>query len=286
MKAAIDIGSNSLRLLVGGTREGKNIVLEQQVEETRLGEGCCSRLLTEASIARTMAVLARWAEKLAQAKVEEIYIFATSAVRDAANQKEFADRIRRGLGWELRILTGEEEAFYSFSGAASVLPYPREEVLLFDIGGGSTEITGYEEGTLVGVSAPLGAVRWKGMSYTEEEAGGILWRTLAGHRFSQAKYFVGVGGTITTAAAVLCEVAGYCRAAIQGKRMEKSSLTALRSKLAALSLAERKKLVGMPEKRADIILYGLDILLLLFAHFSVPEIYVSDAGILDGILFS
>ncbi len=287
MRAAIDIGSNSLRLMIGEIgADGENIVMEQEVEETRLGEGCRDNLLTAVAIDRTMAVLGKWANKLKAAHIDDIRVFATSAVRDAVNQKAFVALLYEHFGWELRVLTGEEEAFYSFAGAAEDLPYPRENMLLFDIGGGSTEIIGYDNGALTGISAPLGAVRWQAMGYSKEEAKDILLKYLGKLDFSQTKYFIGVGGSITTAAAILFAVGTYRREAIQGRRIEKASLTALHARLAGLSLEKRKEIIGLPAKRADIILFGLDILLLLCEIFSVEEIHVSDSGILDGVLFT
>ncbi len=287
MRAAIDIGSNSLRLMIGEIGAGgESIVMEQEVEETRLGEGCRDNLLTAAAIDRTMAVLGKWAKRLKAAQIDDIRIFATSAVREAVNQKIFAALLYERFGWELRVLTGEEEAFYSFTGAAGDLPYPREAVLLFDIGGGSTEIIGYANGALVGISAPLGAVRWQAMGYSKEEAKDILQKHLGELDFSHAKYFIGVGGSITTAAAILFAVDTYRREAIQGRRIEKASLTALHARLAGLSLEKRKEIIGLPTKRADIILFRLDIPLPLREIFSVEEIHVSDSGILDGVLFT
>ncbi len=287
MRAAIDIGSNSLRLMIGKVGEnGEKIVLEQQVEETRLGEGCRDNLLTPAAIERTLQVLEKWALKLRSAGIENLRVFATSAVRDAVNQKEFLAILKDRFDWDLAVLTGEEEAEFSFLGAVGAFPYPKEEVLLFDIGGGSTEIIGYQDGQLCGVSAPLGAVRWQATGYTREEALAILKKTIGDLCFSGAKVFVGVGGTITTASAILGEVSVYSREAIQGRCLKKTSLAALHARLAGLPMEERKKIVGLPAKRADIILFGLDIFLLLFEIFQVEEIHVSDSGILDGVLFT
>ncbi len=284
MKAAIDIGSNSLRLLVTEGERGASRVLRQDVEETRLGEGFDKGILTEASMERTLAVIGRWREELAAMGISAPLIFATSAVRDAANKAEFAAAVRSRVGLELRVLSGEEEAWYSFSGAVSGFDFPPEQCLLIDIGGGSTELAAYDRGRLKGVSFPVGAVRWQVMDFRREEVKAKFASGLTLNRFDGVVHYVGVGGTVTTAAAVLGEVSAYSREAIHGGTIDYAALTALKRRLAGMTLAERKQVTGMPPKRAEIILYGLEILEILFEVLNITTLHVSDYGILDGVL--
>lgn len=284
LKSAIDIGSNSLRLLVTETTAGKVKVVRQDVQETRLGEGFREGELTSASIARTLDVLEQWENELTVDGIKVTSIFATSAVRDAANQEEFARLVKNRTGEELRILSGEEEAWYSFTGAVGGFDFPKENCMLIDIGGGSTEIAGFQDGKMQGFSMPFGAVRWKVMAYRRFDVKRAMATQITLHHFDHIDHFIGVGGTITTAGAVLGKVRQYTREAVHGKVLDYQTLQGLKARLSAMSLAERKQVPGMPEARADIILYGLEILEILFEILNIPELYISDWGILDGIL--
>lgn len=284
MKSAIDIGSNSLRLLVTEEVAGKVKVVRQEVKETRLGEGFREGELTSASIARTLDVLEQWKKELAADGIADTVVFATSAVRDAANQDEFVRLLKNRIGENLRILSGEEEAWYSFTGAVGGFDFPKENCLLIDIGGGSTEIAAFESGKLRGFSMPFGAVRWKVMAYRRFDVKRMMATEITMHHFDHINHYIGVGGTITTAAAVLGNVGEYTREAIHGRVLDYKTLQALKGRLSAMTLAERKQVPGMPEARADIILYGLEILEILFEILNIPELYVSDWGILDGVL--
>ncbi len=284
MKAAIDIGSNSLRLLITEEVAGKVNVLRQEVRETRLGEGFREGELTSASIARTLDVLARWKQELLAIGLKHPMIFATSAVRDAANQEEFVRLIKNRTDEDLRILSGEEEAWYSFTGAVGGFAFAKENCLLIDIGGGSTELAGFENGKLTAISMPFGAVRWKVMANRRFDVKRAMATQITLRHFDRIDHFIGVGGTVTTAAAVLGRVAAYTREAVHGRIIDYQTLQELKGYLSAMTLEERKQVTGMPEARADIILYGLEILEILFELLHIPQLYVSDWGILDGIL--
>ncbi len=284
MKAAMDIGSNSLRLLVIDEAGGTSQVIRQEVEETRLGAGFKEGMLLAASVDRTLEVLERWKKELAAEGISQPLIFATSAVRDAGNREAFAEAVLSRTGCPLRILSGEEEAWYSFSGAVSGFDFPREQCLLIDIGGGSTELAGFAQGHLSGMSMPVGAVRWQVMNFRRSEVKRKMAARIAMKKYDDIRYFIGVGGTITTVAAVLGSVTAYTREAIHGKSLDYATLTALHRRLETMTLEERKAVPGMPPARAEVILYGMDILEILFELLSIPKLYISDWGILDGIL--
>lgn len=281
MKAAIDIGSNSLRLLQIGDNHK---LIRQKVAETRLGEGFREGEITSAAIGRTLEVLDLWNQELVGKNITDVRVFATSAVRDAANREEFCKVIENRIGRPLRILSGEEEAWYSFHGAIGGFDFSPESALLIDIGGGSTEIAAYEAGTLKGISMPFGAVRWKVMAYRRAEVKRGMKTKLDCCHFDGPKHFITVGGTATTAAAIVNHVADYERDAIHGRTIDLDTLTMLRDRLASIPPEERKDVVGLPAARADIILFGLEILDILFELLDIPYILVSDWGILDGIL--
>ncbi|MEG1867467.1 MAG: hypothetical protein RR219_00855 [Clostridiales bacterium] len=281
MRGAIDIGSNSLRLL---KVDDKHNLIEQKVAETRLGEGFREGSISSAAIARTLKVLDLWNKELQTENIQDLVVFATSAVRDARNRKEFAQLVENHICCPLRILSGEEEALYSFNGAVNGFSFNNKECLLIDIGGGSTEIALYEKGSVQGISMPFGAVRWKVMAYRRNEVRRVMERKISHLELANVKHFIGVGGTITTAAAILNNISIYKRELIHGKTISKKALDKLQSHLGNMTLAERKEVVGLPEPRADIIIYGLEILEILFDLLNIEEITVSDWGILDGIL--
>ncbi|MEG1822693.1 MAG: hypothetical protein RR233_07255 [Clostridiales bacterium] len=281
MRGAIDIGSNSLRLL---KVDDKHNLIEQKVAETRLGEGFREGSISSAAIARTLKVLDLWNKELQTENIQDLVVFATSAVRDARNRKEFAQLVENHICCPLRILSGEEEALYSFNGAVNGFSFNNKECLLIDIGGGSTEIALYEKGNVQGISMPFGAVRWKVMAYRRNEVRRVMERKISHLELANVKHFIGVGGTITTAAAILNNISIYKRELIHGKTISKKALDKLQSHLGNMTLAERKEVVGLPEPRADIIIYGLEILEILFDLLNIEEITVSDWGILDGIL--
>lgn len=281
MKAAIDIGSNSLRLLqVGDDHQ----LIRQKVAETRLGEGFREGEISSAAIGRTLEVLDLWNQELVGKNITDVRVFATSAVRDASNREEFCQIVENRIRRPLRVLSGEEEAWYSFHGATGGFDFSAESALLIDIGGGSTEVAAYENGRLKGISMPFGAVRWKVMAYRRAEVKRAMNASLARCHFDNPKHFIAVGGTATTAAAIVNHVADYKRSAIHGQTIDCSTLTELQEHLAAIPPEERKNVVGLPAARADIILFGLEILDILFELLDIPLILVSDWGILDGIL--
>ena len=284
MKSAIDIGSNSLRLLVLDEKNGKPAVIRQEVEETRLGEGFQEGRLLDASVERTLAVMEQWKKELVTAGMEHTAIFATSAVRDASNREEFALLVKNRTGEDLRILSGEEEAWYSFSGAVGGFDFPKEQCLLIDIGGGSTELAGFERGRLKGISMPMGAVRWQVTDARREEVKRMMATSITLRRYDDIRYFIGVGGTITTVGAVLHQVENYTREAVHGLTLDYRTLTDLKRRLASMTLEERRAVSGMPPARAEIIRYGMEILEILFEILQIPSLYISDWGILDGIL--
>lgn len=281
MKAAIDIGSNSLRLLQVGD---DHKLIRQKVEETRLGEGFREGAITSAAIGRTLEVLDLWNQELIGKNIKDVRVFATSAVRDASNRDEFVQIVENRIGRPLRVLSGEEEAWYSFHGAVGGFDFPEKSAFLIDIGGGSTEVAAYENGELKGISMPFGAVRWKVMAYRRAEVKRIMKAKLARCHFDTVEHFIAVGGTATTAVAVLNHVAYYQRSAVHGKTIDRETLQRLRDHLTSMPLEERKKVEGLPEARADIILFGLEILDILFELLEMPFVTVSDWGILDGIL--
>ena len=131
---------------------------------------------------------------------------------------------------------------------------------------------------------PMGAVRWQVTDARREEVKRMMATSVTLRRYDDIRYFIGVGGTITTVGAVLHQVADYTREAVHGLTLDYKTLTELKRRLADMTLEERRSVIGMPPARAEIILYGMEILEILFEILQIPSLYISDWGILDGIL--
>ena len=280
IKAGIDIGSNSVRLLV---KDG-DAILRQEVEEPRLGKGFTEGVLKGEPVQDTIEIVTAWVKELKAQNINNPLIFATSAVRDAKNSGEFAQNLETSCGVPLRILSGEEEAYYSFTGAVSGFDIPAQSCLLIDIGGGSTELAAYSRGKLDCFSMPMGAVRWQVSGAKREQIHRMMASSVTMHSFDGVTDYIGVGGTVTTAAAVMAGVTEYTRDAIHGRILTYGDVTELRYKLENLTPEQRKAVPGLPEKRSEIITYGLGILEILFEILNIPKLRVSDYGIIDGIL--
>ncbi|HHT63841.1 MAG TPA: Ppx/GppA family phosphatase [Clostridia bacterium] len=285
MKAAIDIGTNTIRMLIGKVVKGKVEVHAQFIAEPRLGAGITEGKLTYEAMARALKVLKDYKTAAQDYQVQDVFVVATSAVRDAANKKEFIDAVFNNTGWRVEVITGNEEAVLSFIGAISTLPEINGAPVIIDIGGGSTEVIFQRNGRIKGVSVNVGAVRLWEAAWPEEELRIRLLPVLREVSSLKEKILpVAVGGTATTAAAVLYGITNYSREKVQGKPLNLDELIGLKSRLAGMTMEERKNVAGLTPKRADIIVPGLDILICILRELGVTRILVSDAGILDGLL--
>jgi exopolyphosphatase / guanosine-5'-triphosphate,3'-diphosphate pyrophosphatase len=294
--AVVDIGTNSTRLLIaepdgdGGLRE-----LERRTEVTRLGEGVDrSGRLGEAPQARVLAVLARYVEAIQAHAVERTTTVMTSAVRDAANGPEFVARIRRERGLEGRTLSGDEEAELTFRGAtAGRRDYGR--LLVIDIGGGSTELV-VGAGGAVGfhVSTQNGVVRHTERHLhsdppapAEMDALSAAVRADFARRApadvrSEADAAVAVAGTPTSCAAIDLELEPYDPARVEGHQLSLARLEELRDGLAAVPLAQRRRVIGLHPDRAPTIVAGVLILIEALRAFGLERVAVSEHDILWG----
>ncbi|MGI6685110.1 MAG: Ppx/GppA family phosphatase [Bacillota bacterium] len=284
MKAAIDIGTNTIRMLVGEVEEGRVKVHRQFLAEPRLGVGITKGILTKEAIERTVKALGELKKVTEDYKLQEVLIVATSAVRDAANKEDFLDEVFQKTGWQVKIITGDEEAFLSYTGALSSLPEIYGVPVIVDIGGGSTEVIFQREGQIKTVSVNVGAVRLCEAGWPHEELNRNLSPLFQEIHLKDKISLVAVGGTATTAATIHFGIKKYCRKAVHGRSIAYEDLVGLKDQLAAMTITERRKVVGLTPKRADIIIPGLEILISILERLGESRVLISDAGILDGIL--
>ncbi|HEX6022586.1 MAG TPA: Ppx/GppA phosphatase family protein [Solirubrobacter sp.] len=284
--AAVDIGTNSTRLLIAdGTRE---IARESIV--TRLGEGVDrTGRLSDAAQARVLDVLAGFRERIGDARAPAVM---TSAVRDAANGAEFAERVREVLGFPARTLSGDEEARLTFKGATS-LRGGDERVLVIDIGGGSTELVlGRAGEVLWHASLQVGVVRHTERHlHSDPPTRAELDALRADIRIpvpddARVDAAIAVAGTPTQAAAIDLGLEPYDPTLVEGHVLTTETLADQLDRLAALPLAERRNVRGLDSARAPVIVAGIVILLEVVRCFGLPSVEASERDILWGLALS
>jgi exopolyphosphatase/guanosine-5'-triphosphate,3'-diphosphate pyrophosphatase len=298
--AAIDIGTNSTRVLVARPVDGKLDVLDRHNTITRLGQnvGATGRLAEDA-VERTLACLRGYRAILDEHGVDRLRVAATSASRDAANREEFFDAVADVVGARPELLSGTEEGRLSFVGATGDLDPALGPFLIVDIGGGSTEFilgTDHVEGVL---SVDVGCVRLTEkfldhdpplpeeltacISLTDAYLEDVI-REIPGS--AEARTLVGLAGTVTTVAAVEIGLATYDRDAIHHFVLTHEAAEDVFRTLATESRADRIHNPGLEEARADVIVGGCCVLVALFRRFGFEEMIVSEADILDGLALS
>lgn len=287
MRAAIDIGSNTVQMMAGDVSQ--NIVIPKLhfLSTTRLGEGSHNGLLKEERIAQTVDALCRIKILLDKAGIEEVRLVGTSAIRDAVNKERLLKAVEDSCTWQIDVLDGKEEARLSYIGATSLNNGANEEIspLVIDIGGGSTELIWRgEDGALAASSANVGALRAKLSAWDESRIRSILYDELI--LPCQRRPLIGVGGTVTTSAALVYGIGTYSREAVHGKKLTYEQILSLRKRLAALNDKDRCAYSPLLAQRGEIIVKGLDILLAILEILDAGSLWASDAGILDGVLLT
>ncbi|SDF17045.1 hypothetical protein [Sporolituus thermophilus] len=294
IKAAIDIGTNSVRLLVAEWRDGRLHPLYRDLASTRLGQGVQhSGALSADAIARTVRAVADMVRAARARGADEVVAFATSAVREAVNGLRFAHLCRDLAGVEVHIFDAMTEARLAYAGAMLGDTGPGG-CLVVDIGGGSTELA-YGQGEVLQVaeSLKLGAVRLaelfpagqggvvSDLSAVNDYIGAAL---AAAPRLPWPSRLIGVGGTATSLAAIKQQLTVYDSAKVHGFYLTLGDIESLLAELAALSLDERRRVPGLQPERADIIVYGAAILAAVVKRFGADGVTVSEQDILEGVV--
>ena len=296
--AAIDCGTNSVRLLVAEAGdEGRLVDLDRRLILTRLGQGvdATGRFHPDA-LARTLDAFAEYADVIDQLGVDRVRLVATSAARDASNRDEFFAGARERLGVEAEIISGDEEARLSFTGALTALPDVAAPVLVIDIGGGSTELIVGSGGATPhidhGLSLDIGSVRVRerflaGDPPTTEQvnaASAYIDSLLdgSGVDFDSIATWIGVGGTATSLSALNQRLPAYDRTKVHGSSMSRVELHTLTHDLLTSTVEQVKALPSMHPKRADVICAGALIADRVGRRVGV-DLTVSESDILDGL---
>jgi exopolyphosphatase/guanosine-5'-triphosphate,3'-diphosphate pyrophosphatase len=293
--AAVDCGTNSVRLLVSRWVEGRLVEVDRRLHLTRLGQGVdATGQFNPEALARTLAAMADFGAELDELGVTHRRVVATSAARDAANSAEFFDGARARLGVDAEIIPGEEEARLSYAGAVGALPDLDQPVLVMDIGGGSTELVlGSEGQARQAVSLDIGSVRLRERFLHGDPPTAAEVATASGHidglldgsgiDFATVATWVGVGGTVTSLSALAQGLATYDRSRVHGSLVSRAELDELGLRLLGLPVADVALLPTMVPGRADVIGGGALIARRVASRLA-PELTVSEADILDGLV--
>jgi exopolyphosphatase / guanosine-5'-triphosphate,3'-diphosphate pyrophosphatase len=305
--AAIDCGTNSIRLLVADVPPaGPHTDVLRRMEIVRLGQGVdATGRLSPAAIERTRQVLAEYADAVRDLGATAVRMVATSATRDAANRADFEDMVLATLGAGPDVVTGREEAELSFLGATASLdaaaaahgsPPPRPPFLVVDIGGGSTEfVLGDGAGVRAARSVDVGCVRLterhlhgdpptaEEVRRTEADLRAALDEVRAEVPVGEAATLVGLAGSVTTVAALALGLPEYDAAAIHGSRIPAGDVRRVSADLLAATRAQRAAEPVMHPGRVDVIGAGALVLRVIMDEYGFDEVVVSEHDILDGI---
>lgn len=293
MRAIIDIGTNSVRLLMAEKDEkGEWKTLRKELRSTRLGEGMTDKAtIGQGAKERTLSAVGEFTAMAKLEGAEDIFAYGTSIMRDASNGEEFADEVTAASGVPVRILSGKEEAYYSYIGAAGTSGVITSVV---DIGGGSTEIcVGF--GTDVGArhSFRLGCVRCskqfdtttaRGRAELKKHCFTLFRETDLMESMRNVKRWIGVGGTVTSLASMLQELEVYDSSKVQDYVIHPEDVSKILEKLSKMSYDDKCHIKGLLPSRADIIVAGVVILDSLMEYFALSEITVSDRDLSEGLL--
>jgi exopolyphosphatase / guanosine-5'-triphosphate,3'-diphosphate pyrophosphatase len=303
--AAVDCGTNSLRLLLADVDPGRAELTDvtRRMEIVRLGQGVdqTGRLAPEA-LARTMAVLRDYADIITRSGAQAVRMVATSATRDAANAAEFVRMVKEVLGVAPEVLTGDEEAVLSFTGATAELAAGPDHgpFLVADIGGGSTEfVLGPAGGPPThAISVNIGCVRMterhlhgdppadREVAAAAADIDVALEEVAAAVSARWARTLIGLAGSVTTVAAIAMGLPAYDASRIHHARVAAADVHAVTRGLLAQTRAERAAIGVMHPGRADVIGGGALILDRLMRRFGFAEVLVSEHDILDGMAWS
>ena len=297
--AAIDCGTNSIRLLIADISNGIFKEVVRSMEVVRLGQGVDkNKSFHPDAIKRTLDAVEMFSEVIASKGVERIRFCATSATRDATNRSLFTDGVREILGVEVEVIPGEEEAMLSFNGATKELLQNDAPYLVVDIGGGSTEFVFGSNKVENAKSVDIGCVRMSERHFTSQpttmdqvaraiiDIDSAISQAASVVPISNAKTLVAVAGTATTVAAAALELKEYDRHLIHLARISADKVHKVSAMFQSMNKDEIANLGYMHPGRVDVITAGSLVLSRIMAATSASEFVASESDILDGMAWS
>ena len=295
--AVIDIGTNSIKFCVAQkAADGTLDVLKDANDIVRLGEGLRETgLISPEALERNAQSVAQFAQQAKDLGVDEVFAVGTMALRTAKNTQDFINRVSELCGLTVKVLPGDEEARLAYLAVLSGLPIQKGELVIFDTGGGSTEfIFGQGKALDRRFSVNLGAVPITEKHFADDPVkAGSVQAALADIKavFDEAKVqghptqIVGMGGTVTSMGAVKHKMTSYDPDVIQGSTMTAVDIDEQIADYSARTIEERRQIIGLQPKRADVILAGACILKDILTRFDAKDFIISDRGLRHGLLF-
>ena len=296
-QAIIDLGSNSVRIIIMEIfSDGSYKLVDEAKETIRLSEGMGEKnILTEASITRCLETLMVFKQIMDSHRVQEVHLVATAAVRKASNQNYFLDRIRKAVGLDFTVISGETEAYYAYLGVINTITI--KDCLIIDIGGGSTELIWVQDrGLKEAISLPFGAITLtealgKGEGLTtsklkriekeiKRQIMSVAWISKV-----EGLPLIGIGGTIRTLAKISKKKSGISLPSLHSYHMRLTEVNKIYEKVMKSSSKERRRIPGIGKERSDIIAGGLIPIKILSEELKAKEMIISGSGLREGIFF-
>ncbi|MFR2315552.1 Ppx/GppA family phosphatase [Terrisporobacter sp.] len=295
----IDIGTNSMRLLIADYKNNKIENRKKYINITRIGQGVDDKgYITEEALERNLNALKEFADKCIEEKCEKVYCMGTSALRDSKNGQDFVDRAKELTNIDVKIICGEEESNLGFMGVLEGAGGDKSNyILVLDIGGGSTEfIVGNEDGIKFCKSENVGALRMTEKFITtdpisDEEFSKMsvfiektISSTLDKIKGMHVSKLVGIGGAITSLSAMNQQLEVYSMEKVHNSVVTKKDLEKILQNLKKMTLSDKKTIKGLQPKRADIITAGVKILHIVMEKLEIEKIMISEYDNLEGLI--
>ena len=295
----IDIGTNSMRLLIADYKNNKIENRKKYINITRIGQGVDDKgYITEEALERNLNALKEFADKCIEEKCEKVYCMGTSALRDSKNGQDFVNRAKELTNIDVKIICGEEESNLGFMGVLEGAGGDKSNYrLVLDIGGGSTEfIVGNEDGIKFCKSENVGALRMTEKFITtdpisDEEFNKMsdfiektISSTLDKIKGMHVSKLVGIGGAITSLSAMNQQLEVYSMEKVHNSVVTKKDLEKILQNLKKMTLSDKKTIKGLQPKRADIITAGVKILHIVMEKLEIEKIMISEYDNLEGLI--
>ena len=295
----IDIGTNSMRLLIADYKNNKIENRKKYINITRIGQGVDDKgYITEEALERNLNALKEFADKCIEEKCEKVYCMGTSALRDSKNGQDFVNRAKELTNIDVKIICGEEESNLGFMGVLEGAGGDKSNyILVLDIGGGSTEfIVGNEDGIKFCKSENVGALRMTEKFITtdpisDEEFNKMsdfiektISSTLDKIKGMHVSKLVGIGGAITSLSDMNQQLEVYSMEKVHNSVVTKKDLEKILQNLKKMTLSDKKTIKGLQPKRADIITDGVKILHIVMEKLEIEKIMISEYDNLEGLI--
>ena len=295
----IDIGTNSMRLLIADYKNNKIENRKKYINITRIGQGVDDKgYITEEALERNLNALKEFADKCIEEKCEKVYCMGTSALRDSKNGQDFVNRAKELTNIDVKIICGEEESNLGFMGVLEGAGGDKSNyILVLDIGGGSTEfIVGNEDGIKFCKSENVGALRMTEKFITTDpisdeefnKMSDFIEKTISSSldkiKGMHVSKLVGIGGAITSLSAMNQQLEVYSMEKVHNSVVTKKDLEKILQNLKKMTLSDKKTIKGLQPKRADIITAGVKILHIVMEKLEIEKIMISEYDNLEGLI--